>query len=285
MAATTTPDLSYIIPVSNNGKPDFRHRVANLQFIIDKFLRVQENLEYEVIFVEQVTNPKLPTYQQSVSLPAKGFRWVHISYPEYNKCWSINVGARMSFATVIAIAEADVFSPSERYLNEILMWFRAKAKPWAFGWDRLKYLNQAETKAILRQNTVQLPTTVGGIVMPKRSGPEGGVLIYDREWYLKIGGHNEWMQGLGGPDNEMADRAKWWSKTYHKIPLLIYHLWHPVVKPVLGATGGHRAYNRQIVRFQRNAMETMAPKLAKQPHGNVLYPLCSKKTYVQMRST
>ena len=273
-------ELSYIIPVSNGGRPDFAVRCRNLQFIYDSFIMKQKEVQFEVIFVEQTVSRQFPHYAKNIRIDKDNTRFIHISWPVFNKGWCINVGARAAQSPVIVVAEADCFSIDGTYFFSILNNFLSGEHKWAFGWDALQYLSQYESMQIMRGDQI---APRGRRYRPYSGGPEGGILVYNRGWYLKIGGHNEFVQGLGGPDNEMADRAKWWSKSYTKLNADILHLWHPQVKGSY-RRDGHRVYNKQIIKLQRNYMANIAPRIAKTTIGDPNKPACGKKTYVQMRS-
>jgi predicted glycosyltransferase involved in capsule biosynthesis len=272
------PEVSYIIPVSNGGRKDFPIRCGNLQYLYDNFLMRQQNINYEVIFASQTVSKQFPPYQKRLRLQANT-RVIELNYPTFNKGWCINVAVKAAKSPIIFVAEADCFSAYPDYLFTMTNIFRASNLKWSFGWDGLQYLTQYESAQVMRGDQIE---SQGRRHKAHPGGPEGGILVYDRDWYLKIGGHNEWVEGLGGPDNEMADRAKWWSKTYSKLPGDILHLWHPTVKGSYHRDP-QRLYNKQILNVQRSSMAQMAPKLARAGIGNPKAPACSRTTYYRMR--
>lgn len=275
-------DLSYIIPISNSGKSDFGIRVKNLQYIYDVFLAAQQDIRMEVVFVEQVCDSCLPTYASKLKLTNKNTRVITISWPVYNKGWSVNVGVVAASAPVIMIGEADCLRRDTHYCNRTVENFVCRKNSWAFAWDNIEYLSREKSKQYMNGCQFDYPRPR---CIPRPNGPEGGILIYQREFYLNIGGMNEWLQGLGGPDNELADRARHISDTYVMLEGSIYHLWHPIVKPK--ESDKNRNYNKKIVRFQRKNMNTVAPRLAKYKNhiGDTKYPLCKHKSYFEMRTS
>lgn len=275
-------ELSYIIPISNSGKSDFAIRVKNLQYIYNAFLKQQCDIQMEIIFVEQICDKHRIPYKAKLKLAGANTRVITVEYPVYNKGWCINVGARVASAPVIMIGEADCLRRDTHYCNLTVELFLARKLPWAFAWDNIEYLSRDKSNQYMDGCQLDYPRSR---CIPRPNGPEGGILIYSRAFYMDIGGMNEWLQGLGGPDNELADRARHYTDTYIMLEGTIYHLWHPIIKPKEGDKGRH--YNKKIVRYQRKNMNIVALKLAqyKNQIGNVNQPLCALSSYYEMRTS
>jgi predicted glycosyltransferase involved in capsule biosynthesis len=194
----------YIIPVCNFGEDDFEYRVNNLKRILKSIPSY-----INVIMIEQVLDTDIPTYHEALPL-IKEKHIVH--YPIFNKPWLLNIGAKLSLTDNLIFADADIFADTS-YYDKLSRHIQKKKPKWFIAWSKLSYFD-SEGKLLK-------------IVTPKPGGPEGGIVYFKKYYFWKIGGHNEWMFGLGGMDNEIIRRAQFFDSRYRVYPASLTHLWHP----------------------------------------------------------
>lgn len=254
--------ISAIIPISNayNGKA-MPEREEALSFGIKNFYSKHDDIEIVV-----VAQNYIPTGELAETI-RKHARIISLDYPVFNKGWCINVGARHSCGDILCIAESDMYS-TEKYLNKAALSLRH----WKIAWNRLIYTTKEQRNEVLFGKEI----VSSEYSIPKRGSSEGGIVLFKKEFFIKIGGCNEWFEELGGPDNEIAYRAHIESMEYPTHPQTIYHLWHEKcrVKNSLSRIRNKALYQSTInhpLKFNRF--------LAKQNFGNVEFPLCSKKNF------
>lgn len=204
----------FIIPCYVNEKTDedFEYRLRNIKMICE-LLPVNMN----VIVVEHTKldqEKKYITELQRSNLMRKDVDYIEAQYEgEFVKGWLYNIGYKHTKTNRLFLGESDVvFSPT--YWIGIYDQLNKATFQWAHCWDKL-YVIGSDNKTIIRSTTV-----ITG-------GAEGGVVYFDKEFYRKIGGSNEWMLGLGGMDNEIIVRCQQYTRRRYMLTGDIYHLWHP----------------------------------------------------------
>lgn len=204
---------SVIFSVCNSGdKERDQWRYKHFVFCIQHWLR-QIYQDYEIIVVDQIIG-KTPFFD-SVVLPLDKVKYITIKYPKYNRCWSMNVGAKEAKGDHLLFVDGDVLVNID-YLNELKC-------NWDFGlgWSKLIKLNQ--------------DNTILSIGTPSLKGYSGSINIFERDFYFnKVYGHNESMFWGGGTNTELYIRACFVNNVpFKEVPCndyTIYHLWHPAKK-------------------------------------------------------
>lgn len=245
-----------IIPISNGGFGDFKHRAANLELILAELPP-----QVHAILVEQTVSAENPNYRDRVKVASScNHTWISVSAPIFNKPWLYNIGARNAKSHRLLFSEADV-GLENHYFAKLLTWLNEHKYQWCIAWSRIIYWQQDMMHQKARHK-------------PSRGGFEGGVVYMSKPFFWKIGGYNEWMQQLGGMDNEIIRRAEAVSRSKY-FPWTIDHLWHPVSKY---KTSSFRDLNKRIYKSVKNnpsRMSRILKRYASQAGGKA--PLCKSR--------
>lgn len=249
------PTFDLIIPVSNGGFKDFPHRVSNLKLILEEIPP-----QIHVIMVEQIINAKLPTYQSQLE-PRDNQTWLSLKSPVFNKSWLYNAGVRHAKTERLLFSEADVAIP-KTYFPALLKWLQTHNYRWSIAWNRIIYW---------QPDKVRKKTTL----RPSKGGPEGGVVFMLKSFFWNIGGYNEWMQRLGGIDNEIIRRAEALDRRSAYFPWTLDHLWHPFSEY---KSNPSRERNKRIYRTVKCQPKRMIQILKRHISelGNEA-PICAKR--------
>jgi hypothetical protein len=195
-----------LIPVSNAGGDDFYDRLKNVQMTVNATPAQYVNL----YIIEQIIDESYPTFYNNLKL-RKGVNYISCSYKEFNKSWLYNIGYKQSKSEYIILGESDCTPNCPfRYYKDMLKY--VKTRLWFFGWSKLIYLDKTG-KAVVK------------VVEPKRGYAEGGFVFFTREYFARIGYANEFIEHLGGIDNELADRARLFQSD-DMFKWTIFHHWH-----------------------------------------------------------
>jgi len=250
--------FDYIVPICNIDTDGWEQRLNNLAALCDI---IPPNVH--LILVEQVVSLELLKYTDNLVIPKKVKATVKVvNYPVFNKPWLFNCGVRLSKTNKLMLAEMDVLF-GDRYIDRLteVVW-----KNWFFGWDNLVFWNKDETYP-------------DKLATPQKTLTEGGIVCVTKNFYWKIGGGNEWIQSLGGPDNEFIRRAEFVSKSYTTFPHTIYHKWHPRHKLKVGEewkNNRHRLRNKEICSIVSNKPNKMIDLLRDniKSLGRAACPIC-----------
>ena len=245
--------FDYIIPICNTG-PDFHNRLSHIN-LLRKKLPSFVNL----IVVEQLTD----AIQYPFSSEGK-YEKININYKTFSKGWCFNVGVNNSETNHIILAEADLMVPND-YFHSLLDYIskhKHVEETWCFGWYTIEYLNKEGLIEKMRY--------------PKPGGPEGGLIYIHKNFYNNIGRSNEFMESLGGVDNEMARRMQFKSDHYLKAPLTIQHMWHPDAKDKQDGWkhNKHRKKNVEIYNISKTTPRKLIGFLSTLEAGSVYGPQC-----------
>lgn len=205
-------EASLIIPCCYEDEESFICRAKTLSLQIELL-----PLNVQPIIIQQIRHSSDKWFDAFFSgdRPDIIFDTYNYSGP-FNKSWLYNIGVNSSRTRFVILGETDII---DQYFNSWTELFNRINKienyTWEFGWSYLTYLNKEKTESVREING------------PSPGGPEGGRVIFDKSFYQSIGGANEFIQGLGGIDNELALRAKHASGNYEYRIGNLYHLWHP----------------------------------------------------------
>lgn len=234
------PDLSYIIPIY---KPD-KYRLASLKYHTEEFLHKQVDVDVEVLVMEQD----------------------HVKHPVFNKQWLCNRGVRKAKADTIAIADVDVYCSHQEYLYECLK--KMNSCSWCFGWDRLIYEPNGPIGNAIRDD------------YPYPGVQEGGIVFFRKQLWQDMGGANEYIKALNGPDNDIAMRAYYITRTYEQLAVTLNHRWHP--KSV--EKGPYKKLNKGILKYTRQHPDEVISLLKQHKWGAAEGPYSEKQSFYQART-
>lgn len=256
------PVMDYIIPITNMDDDGFKYRLNNLNIVLRLIPKM-----VNVVIVEQMLKPVNKLYTKNIDIPKDiSITKKVVKYPIFNKPWLYNIGVKLSKTNNILLAEGDI-NINRRYFIQIKKFIEKSDKKWFFGWNRIKYWNENADK-VIRDDT------------PRIGMAEGGIVYFNKNFYWDIGGANEFIQELGGIDNELIRRASYISKTYDMFKWTINHMWHPIskVKENKWKDGKYRPNNVKIYYYTKANPGKMIGILINEKQGNISKPLCSHKT-------
>lgn len=220
--------MDLIIPICNIGGDGYEYRLSNLRKLISK-IPIWVNL----ILVEQTLSSD--TKDSYLNQVHGNFCKIFVTYERFNKPWLFNVGVNESKTTNILLSEMDI-DVDINYFQDLYDYICINRKKWLFGWSQILYWDE-DHKNVLR------------ISEPKVGSTEGGIVYCDKDFYWDIGGSNEWIQELGGPDNELARRLQYGSKSYPMFQRTIHHNWHPIHEFKEGVFNDSRINNVRIYKY------------------------------------
>jgi hypothetical protein len=209
-ATTDAPDVTFV--VGHRGLARLPHLLATLRSIAG-----QRDATVECIVVEQSAAPEIES-----ALP-QWVRYVHTPIPslhyEYNRAWTLNVGARLARAEMLVLHDNDMLCPA-RYAAEVVARHRE-------GLDFLElkrftfYLPESATQEVFETGRVR--TDIATTIV---QNAQGASIAAARDAYVDIGGFDEAFVGWGGEDNEFWERARARGRVdeYGYLPFI--HLWH-----------------------------------------------------------
>jgi hypothetical protein len=268
--------VDVIIPLGHiPGLNNLEERAASLFFAIRTFYKRHPLKDVRVLVVCQ----NLPSW--AARLAREGVRSILIQYPVFNKSWCINVGVRNSVADFIVIAESDMWC-AHPYLHVLGDWMNENALSWCYAWNKLYYTTKPQKTDILKRQGLMpvngLQCLPANTVTPTPNYSEGGFVAFRREFFKSIGMCNEWMQELGGIDNDIALRARTISGSARAFPLAVYHLWHPRVRQ---RERPSRRKNVEILNYTKSHCMKMIEILRRQRAGDPRAPYCSTVSWAR----
>lgn len=211
--------VSIIIPLGCSQETDVNqslpYRHAALLCALKNFYGKHDDIE-TIIVTQNYDFPDTP--EASV---------IRLASPVFNKGWCINVGVQAAKNDMICIAESDMYG-AEPYLNDVIKFMIQKNLLWCFGNDCTIFTTEIQRKAVMAGHTSGIGELDRRIPVP--DGYEGGFLFFNRNFFLGLGGCNEWFEELGCIDNELVLRAQAVTGTYELYPVNAWHLWHPECK-------------------------------------------------------
>ncbi|MDP9190838.1 MAG: galactosyltransferase-related protein [Acidobacteriota bacterium] len=251
---SSSPDVSFVI--GHRGLSRLPHLLATL-----RSLAGQRDAAVECIVVEQSSEREIET------LLPRWVRYVHTSIPsagyDYNRSWTLNVGARLARGTVLVLHDNDMLCPTG-YAAEALQRVREgssflELKRFTF------YLGEEDTAAFFSSGELSMQRQCRIV-----QNLQGASVVVARDAFLDIGGFDESFVGWGGEDNEFWERAEARGLVYAFGYLPFIHLWHA---PQSGKLIGNAAPGLQ--RYQALLSipaETRIERLRTMEWGNPLQP-------------
>lgn len=199
----------------------YRHRsdrLDNLKKVINWLLGFNG---IEIILVEQDNSAKL----QNHVFPVK-YIFTESKQP-YNRSWAFNVGAKYATSKKIVFGDSDlIMLPADIF----------KALKELDNYDTVS----PYTKVIdLKENEANSAfEQLSSIIRPYRGQHDnqkinfsGGITMFNKDAYVKIGGYPEEFIGWGGEDNAMTLKITKLLK-YKELDARVYHLFHHAEQPI-----------------------------------------------------
>jgi predicted glycosyltransferase involved in capsule biosynthesis len=199
--------INYIIGHKGEGT-----RLKNLVYVLQHTQRFNN---INIILIEQDESPKIPT-----SIIPKNIKHIFIKNPGlYNRSWGFNVGYKNTENGYLFFADNDILLKENNFkLAERLLKDFDAIKPYSAIIDT----KREEANRIIAKN---------GLIDIKRHARDGvnfcgGMVIFKRELFEKMGGWDEDFRGWGGEDDAMAFKMRMFTKNIKTIKGVAYHLWH-----------------------------------------------------------
>lgn len=263
--------ISVIIPIGNGyeGRA-MPERWDSLAYSINNFYGRHQGIEL-IIVHQNCAIPQTVTdsLKHSMSGDGRAYKTIPLKYKTFNKGWCCNVGVRAAKHKDIIIAESDMFG-TKAFLSNV-----CGSHTWCFAWNKLVVTSREQRDEILKGGISYLDNGKK-IIVPRKGMSEGGFVYFNKNFYLAIGGFNEWFEKLGGLDNEIIRRAESVTKDYPKFPVTVYHLWHPLCRELHCAS---RDKNKRILRSTRALPGEFIKMLRKLNFGNIKAPQCALQTF------
>ena len=199
----------------------YRHgdmaRFANLKRVIEWASSFSES---EIILVEQDTHSKIA----HLNLPVRHV-FTKTSLP-FNRSWGFNVGARCAKSDILVLTDCDLMMDPYKFIEALNMVQQYECvSPYSSVVD----LTAEESMGRLDQiMTVDRPGR--GETDNQKINICGGMTIFRKEAFLRIGGYNEDFIGWGGEDDFQAIKVKSFL-TWKEMPARCYHLFHERTAP------------------------------------------------------
>lgn len=199
--------FSYII-----GYRYSEDRLRNLKFVLNWL----KNFDCEVIIVESDVESKIEHLS--------GFDFKHIftknNYP-YNRSWTYNVGWKYATTDKLVFGDADLIVMNDSLLQSVKLLDEYDCvNPYSSVQD----LDEMETVRLLEKADLSILTQID---KPGRTGTNmcGGLVLFSREGFEKIGGWNEEFWGWGAEDDFMTIKVEFFLK-YLNRDGKCYHMNH-----------------------------------------------------------
>ena len=275
--------VAYIIPLchrklrSNLNKEETSARIEAINTCVYEFIKNQTGVNIELVFIEQVIDDeyylkKIKDFESSNIRVKK----ISVKYPVFNKCWLYNIAVSHVKSDHILFSEGDVFS-KENFFSRLVEYTTNLNLKWCFAWDKIYYTNEAERKALISGKNIFMSEKEFKI--PEKHRREGGIVYIRKDFFKQIGGYNEWIEELGGPDNDIAARMFHHSKTYRKFSNTIIHLWHTRDVDKYKPT---RKRNIVVMKITFESTSDVIKMLRRQRFGDIDGPLCSKAMFFDL---
>lgn len=178
----------------------------------------------EVIIIEQDRTSKL----EDIDLKCR-YYFIESELP-FNKAWAFNVGLKYATTDKIVFGDCDLIMQPEDFVDGLnhLSSFECVSPYSKIGVIDLERselgYNFEQLKKITRPGRGELEDDIRKVPLC------GGIIMFQKDALLKIGGWDESFIGWGGEDDFQSikvQRLLKWKELNHKV----YHLWHPPTQP------------------------------------------------------
>jgi GT2 family glycosyltransferase len=195
----------------------------------DRFSNLEKTLEWlesmpeiEVHIVEQDTESKFPN------------RWnvrhtfVRNPYP-YNRSWAFNIGSMDSDSDIYAFGDSDLVMKKEEFLESVSkMTEYDVVSPYRSVLD----LTKEESKGTI-EDWVGIKRPGRGETDNQKINLCGGLVLFTKDAFNKVGGWNEDFIGWGGEDDFMTLKVEVLGLRSLEMPYRIFHIYHDRETPDL----------------------------------------------------
>jgi len=228
---TELSELTIIIPV----KIDSNDRLNNLDLVVNY---LQNNITSNIIICEQDTEPSLEGRYKC------NYMYVKMGN-NFNKSKSVNKAAKTVNTPVLAIYDTDALVTASQLAKATSVILDKKAQV-MYPYDGRFYDVPKNYHSTLK-NTGDLNVVNLNECKLFNSGSVGGIVLFDKEIFLKYGGANEKFEGWGYEDNELYVRFQKVGCLIGRTTKPLLHLTHERIKPAF--------YDRSLEGKNKDVMD------------------------------
>lgn len=174
--------------------------------------------------------------------PTPRFEWQRLNDPKirhvfihhdgpFPKSMLYNTGVRLARSPVICFHDADsIAQPSTLRGCVDALLDRGDSDVLCPYWNviniagelKRNFMQSPDYAWFASINAEQLPADTSVLY----SNANGGIVLFKRSEYIRVGGYNARLEGWGGEDDELLRRAGRLGLRWHSIPVPLFHLHH-----------------------------------------------------------
>lgn len=218
-------------------KPDLSDFTFTIPFFQDSTVRLDNlRLMTELLHRQLWTNVTVGIEWKEYGMPPMGIvsmknfvKYYDAKQPWFHRTKVLNDLAQVADTPFIVNCDADLILPTDRYIQaaelirsgsfEMLLPYTGSSQDVSYSAKKRlvkgedpKFLLDQPCKPVIRGNSV------------------GGMIFWNREVFLRIGGENEHFKAWGYEDNERLVRAKKLGVSIKRLEGPLFHLPHPHTK-------------------------------------------------------
>jgi len=193
----------------------YRHRddrYQNLSMTLDWLSTIPE---VEVLIVEQDTESKFNNKWGVNHI------FAYNPYP-YNRSWAFNIAVKETNSDIYAFGDSDLIMKKEEFLEAV---GELKNYEVVSPYRSVLDLSEDETKKNI-EDWQRITRPGRGETDHQKINLCGGIVLFTRESFNKVGGWNEDFIGWGGEDDFMTLKVEALGMKTKEMPYKIYHLYH-----------------------------------------------------------
>lgn len=186
-------DVCYIIQhrdISQN-----KDRTNNLINLIKYLKNISNDMEILVLEQTEYASVSLQSY-----LHLSNVRYIHLKNPGlFNRSWGFNCSVNLTTKSKLVFADNDMILRKESLINSIKILDDCDAIRPYNGYA--KYLTELQTKNYFKTRSMPDIKDIEKLVYINNFS--GGVILFNKESFKRIGMFDERFEGWGGEDDEM----------------------------------------------------------------------------------
>ncbi len=141
-----------LYPLANIGFDNFDIRVEPMNFCLRNFLARQSGVDIKVIFVEQILDPSLESFQSKLQVPdGLNHEFIIVRNREFNKHWLHNIGVKAGTAPRFILADCDIYTNKD-FLKDAVEFGEVVDAKWFFCWEEVCYMKEEATRRLMEHD-------------------------------------------------------------------------------------------------------------------------------------
>lgn len=199
-------EFSYILGYRQTSSV---YREKNLKTVLDWLNNDFKNVKFEIILVEQDSEPKI-----KLDLPCNCKTVFAYNNSHYNRSWGLNIGANFSLSDILVFADSDLLIKS----NELLECVRLCKN----GFDAV----DPKGKVFAMYENEKDLFDPKKFEIRKGINFSGGICVFKKNKFFEIFGWDEDITGWGGEDDVMTHKIKKMLERFKQMKFSVFHLFH-----------------------------------------------------------